>query len=164
MNKKLKHLIFSALIGSAYAALTILFAPISYGPIQIRVSEALTILPYFSFYSIWGLFIGCILANIFGGNGILDIIFGSIATLASAILTYYIGKSKINFKRYIAPLPAVIINAIVVGFLLSFLFKMPFIITALWVGLGEFISAYVLGLPLLIFLDNNSKFKNSLKN
>ena len=162
MNKT-KHLVFASLVGAIYATLTLLLAPISYGPVQIRVSEALTILPFFSSYSIWGLFVGCILANIFGGNGILDIIFGSAATLGAAIFTYYIGKSKLNFKKYIAPLPAVIINAIIIGFLLSFLFEMPFIITALWVGLGESIACYAFGLPLLMFLDKNSKLKNLLK-
>lgn len=161
MNKT-KHLVFAAMVGSLYLVLTIFLAPISYGPIQVRVSEALTVLPFFSSFSIWGVFIGCIIANIFGGNGILDVLFGSTATLIASIITYYIGKSKLSFKKYLAPLPAVIINAIMVGFLLSFLFKLPFTITAFWIGLGEFIACYAVGLPFLIFLDKNSKLKKFL--
>lgn len=162
MNNKTRRIVFGAFIGAVYAALTILLAPISYGPLQIRISEALTILPFFSPYSIVGLFIGCIIANIFGGNGIMDIVFGSLATLIAAIITYYIGKMKFKLKAYLAPLPAVIINAIVVGAVLYYTQNIPLVATMLWVGLGELIACYVLGIPLLMVIDKNHKVKEYL--
>lgn len=162
-RKKINHLVFAALIGSIYATLTILLTPISYGQIQVRVAEALTVLPFFSSYSIWGLFVGCIVANIFGGNGPIDIIFGSLATLVAAIITYYIGKSNIRFKKYLAPLPPVIINAVVVGFILNYTLQLPLIITMLWVGLGEAVSCYVTGLAVLTVFEKNSALMKYLK-
>lgn len=149
-------------MGAVYAVLTIILAPISYGPLQIRVSEALTILPFFSPYSIVGLFIGCIIANIFGGNGITDIIFGSMATLGAALITYYIGRMKFKYKAYLAPLPPVIINAIVVGLVLYYVQNLPLIGTMLWVGLGEAVACYVIGIPLLMIIEKNKKLKEYL--
>ncbi|SNX53212.1 QueT transporter family protein [Thermoanaerobacterium sp. RBIITD] len=162
MNKSTKKIVFGALIAAIYAVVTIALAPISYGQIQVRVAEALTILPFFSAYSILGLFVGCIIANLVGGNGILDIVFGSLATLIAAIITYYIGRSKLKFKRYLAPLPPVIINAIVIGIELNIVLKLPLIASMLWVGLGELIACYVLGLPILLFIDKNEKLKEYL--
>lgn len=162
-RKKIIHLVFAALIGSIYATLTILLAPISYGQIQVRVAEALTVLPFFSSYSIGGLFVGCIVANIFGGNGPIDIIFGSLATLVAAIMTYYIGKSNIYYKKYLAPLPPVIINAVAVGFILHYTLQLPLIITMLWVGLGEAVSCYVIGLAVLTVFEKNSALMKYLK-
>lgn len=162
MNKSTKKIVFGALIAAIYAVVTIALAPISYGQIQVRVAEALTILPFFSAYSILGLFVGCIIANLVGGNGIFDIVFGSLATLIAAIITYYIGRSKLKFKRYLAPLPPVIINAIVIGIELNIVLKLPLIASMLWVGLGELIACYVLGLPILLFIDKNEKLKEYL--
>lgn len=162
-RKKIIHLVFAAVIGSIYATLTILLAPISYGQIQVRVAEALTVLPFFSSYSIGGLFVGCIVANIFGGNGPIDIIFGSLATLVAAIVTYYIGKSNIHYKKYLAPLPPVIINAVVVGFILHYTLQLPLILTMLWVGLGEAISCYAIGLAVLTVFEKNSALMKYLK-
>ena len=73
----------AAIVGAAYAAMTIALAPISYGAVQLRVSEVLCILPFFIPGTAWGLFVGCALANILTGN-IFDIIFGSLAPLAAA--------------------------------------------------------------------------------
>ena len=81
-----KYLTHAAIIAAVYVVLTIIFAPISYGQVQVRISEALTVLPYFTPAAIPGLFIGCIIANIYGGAGIIDIIFGSLATLFAAFL------------------------------------------------------------------------------
>jgi uncharacterized membrane protein len=102
----------AAMIGAIYALLTVLFAPISYGMIQVRISEMLMILPYFTSAAIPGLFVGCFIANIYGGQGILDIVFGSLATLLSAYIV-----SKIS-NKYLVPLPPVIINALIVGWVL----------------------------------------------
>jgi uncharacterized membrane protein len=155
--------VFGALIGAVYAALTVVLQPISSGQVQVRVAEALTILPFFSASSVLGLFVGCVVANIYVGNGMIDIVFGSLATLLAAIATYYIGRSTLKLNKYIAPLPPVIINAVVVGFILNYLYQLPLFISMLWVGLGQFIACYVLGLPLMFAIDKNEKLKNYLK-
>jgi uncharacterized membrane protein len=162
-NNKVVKLVFAALVGAIYAAITIAFAPISYGQLQVRVSEALTLLPFFSSYSVWGLFAGCIIANIFGGAGIIDVVFGSLATLVAASLTYYIGKSNLKYKRILAPMPPVVINAVVVGLILKITLHLPLVISMLWVGLGEFISCYVIGLMLLSVVEKNRKLMEYLR-
>ncbi|MDI3312397.1 MAG: QueT transporter family protein [Thermoanaerobacterium sp.] len=162
MNSKTKKIVYGALIAAVYAAVTVALAPISYGQVQVRVAETLTIMPFFSSYSIFGLFVGCIIANMIGGNGIFDVVFGSLATLISAVITYYIGKSNLRYKRYLAPLPPVVINAIIIGIELNFLYKLPLVASMLWVGLGEMIACYVLGLPLLLYIDKNDKIKSMI--
>ncbi len=147
MKIDIKKIAFGALIASMYTALTLLFAPISYGAVQFRISEALAVLPYFTPVAIYGLFIGCIISNIFGGNGIHDILFGSLATLAAAAATYRI-RSKL-----LAPLPPVLINALVVGAMLSMLYELDLFMSMLTVGIGQFVVLYVLGLPLIFYLD-----------
>ena len=119
MRNKTRKIVFAALIAAIYAALTIILAPISYGLLQIRISEVFTVLPFFSAFPIWGLFVGCMVSNFFSPFGIIDMIFGSLATLFAATITYYIGKSNIPYKKYLAPLPAVIVNAIIVAFLIN---------------------------------------------
>ncbi|MCP2239795.1 QueT transporter family protein [Thermoanaerobacterium thermosaccharolyticum] len=162
MNKKTKKIVYGALIAALYAVMTIALAPISYGQIQVRVAEALTVLPFFSSYSILGLFVGCIIANMVGGNGVFDIVFGSLATLISAVITYYIGKSNLKYKRYLAPLPPVLINAVIIGIEMNVVFKLPLVASMLWVGLGDMVVCYVLGLPLLLYIDKNEKIKEML--
>jgi len=144
---RLNYWVRAAMIGAIYVVLTLIFAPISYGMIQVRVSEMLMVLPYFTGAAIPGLFVGCMIANIFGGYGMLDIVFGSLATLISAYLV-----TKIDYK-YLVPLPPVIVNAIIVGKILSIVLEMPFYLTAMWVGIGQVIACYGLGLPLLLFLE-----------
>lgn len=163
MKSKTQKIVIAALIAAVYAALTISLAFISYGEIQFRVAEALTILPFFSSISIAGLFIGCVIANLLSPIGPLDIVVGSLATLIAAIITYYIGKSNIKYKRYLAPMPAVLVNAVVIGLLISYSANIPFILPALQVGFGELVCTYVLGLPLLLFIEKNSKLKKYLK-
>jgi len=162
LNSKTKKIVYGALIAAVYAVVTVALAPISYGQVQVRVAEALTIMPFFSSYSIFGLFVGCIIANMIGGNGIFDVVFGSLATLISAVITYYIGKSNLRYKRYLAPLPPVVINGIIIGIELNFLYKLPLVASMLWVGLGEMIACYVLGLPLLLYIDKNDKIKSMI--
>ena len=137
----------AAMIGAIYALLTVIFAPISYGMIQVRISEMLMVLPFFTAAARPGLFVGCFIANIFGGQGILDIVFGSLATLLAAYLV------SITSNKYLVPLPPVIINAIIVGWVLHVVLGFPFYLTALWVGLGQLLACYGLGLPLLLLLE-----------
>ena len=115
-NKNTMFLVQAAAIGAIYVVLTLLFAPLSYGEVQVRFSEALTILPYFTPAAIPGLFVGCILSNLLGGAIPVDIIFGSIATLIGAIFTYKLrGASK-----WLAPLPPIAANTVIVPFVLYY--------------------------------------------
>ncbi len=140
----------AAFVAAIYAALTLALAPISYSAIQVRVAEALTVLPFLSALSIPGLFVGCLVANIFGtfftGLGWYDVVFGSLATLLAAWLT-----SKMP-RPILAPLPPIIINGLVVGAYVSLLSNLPYWSTALYIGLGEAVAGYLLGYPLLLFL------------
>lgn len=145
------------MVAAVYAVVTLLFLPISYGPIQVRISEALTVLPYVTPFSVWGLGLGCMLANIFGGYGIYDIIFGSLATLGAGFLT------RMMPSPYLAPVPPVIVNALVVGTYLSILTDFPLAAAVLYVGLGETLACFGLGLPLLLFILRRQKILNFLR-
>ncbi|NLI60345.1 MAG: QueT transporter family protein [Clostridiales bacterium] len=147
-NKKTRFIVEAAILAAIYAAITILLAPISYGQIQVRIAEALTILPYFTPAAVPGLFVGCILANIFGGS-IIDIVFGSLASLIAAIL------SRKAPKPWLVPLPPVIINGLVIGWVLYMVEGLPYWLTVGTVTLGQIISCYGLGYPLLIILEKN---------
>jgi len=148
---KLNYLVRVAMIAAIYVVLSILFAPISYGPVQVRIAEALVVLPFIDPSAIIGLFLGCVLANVYGGLGMVDIIGGSLCTLIAAYLTYKVKKPKL------APLPPVLINAFGVSIYLHLLFDLPYWITVLYIGIGEAIACYVLGYPLLILLIKNKK-------
>jgi uncharacterized membrane protein len=145
----IRFVVEAAVIAAMYATLTILI-PGGSGQIQVRVSEALTVLAFFTPAAVPGLFIGCLTANIFVGAGIYDIIFGSLATLIAAFLT-----NKMPIK-YLAPLPPVIINAVVVAFILKISINAPIFITMGLVALGELIACYGLGYPLMLFLEKQS--------
>jgi uncharacterized membrane protein len=153
MNKNLKFITQAAAIAAIYAVLTIVLGPLGSEVIQVRISEALTILPFFTPAAIPGLFVGCIIANIVTGAGPWDVLFGSLATLIAAFLTYKMPK------KYLAPLPPVIVNAIIVGVVLGWLYGFPYWFSILTVGAGELISCYALGYPLLLILD---RYKNRL--
>lgn len=145
--KKTNYLVQAAFIGAIYATITIAFASISYGQVQVRISEALTILPFFTPAAIPGLFIGCILANIYGGQGMVDIVFGSLATLLAAFLSYKMPK------KWLVPIPPIVVNGIVVGFILNYLYGLPLIVMMGWVSLGQLIACYGLGYPLMVILE-----------
>jgi uncharacterized membrane protein len=148
-----KFIAQSAVIAAAYAGLTVLFAPISYGGLQVRVSEILTVLPFFTAAAIPGLFIGCMVANIFSPNGIADIIAGSLATLAAAALSYYMPK------KWLVPMPPVMVNAIVIGVMLGLMYNSPIWAMILYVAAGQAIACYAGGYPLLLLLN---KFKDKI--
>ncbi len=136
----------AAMIAAIYVVVTLLGASFSYGEVQVRLSEALTILPVFTPAAIPGLFIGCLLSNILGGCILLDIVFGSLATLIGAVFTWTLR----NKSKYLAPLPPIIANVLVVPFVLKYGYMQPFPIPfmMLTVGIGEVISCGVLGLIL----------------
>ncbi|MGI6704348.1 MAG: QueT transporter family protein [Clostridia bacterium] len=153
MNNRImiKMMARGAMIAGIYAILTISFAPISYGPLQVRISEALTVLPFLWPEAVMGLFVGCITANFLGGLGIWDIALGSTATLIAAWLT-----SKTT-KPWLAPLPPVLINSVIVGGYLSLLYNIPWWSTMTYVAVGQAVACYLLGLPLLHLMLNSKK-------
>lgn len=136
-----------AMIAALYVVLCVAFAPISYGEVQLRVAEALTILPYFTPAAIPGLFIGCIISNLMGGGIMLDVIFGSLATLIGAVGTYMLRKAT----PWVAPLPPIAANALIVPFVLYYGYAVPLPIPfmMLTVGAGEVLGCGILGLVLL---------------
>ncbi len=140
------------MIAAIYVVLNIIFAPISYGPIQVRIAEALVVLPFIDPSAIIGLFLGCILANVIGPLGMVDIMGGSLCTLVAAYLTYKVKNPKL------APLPPVLINAFGVSIYLHLIFDLPYWITVLYIGIGELIACYILGYPLLVLLIKNKKW------
>lgn len=154
-NKGTQFLTEAAAIGAIYVVLTLLLAPLSFGEVQIRFSEALTILPFFTPSAIPGLFIGCIIANLLGGAIPVDIIFGSIATLIGAVFTYKLRNSN----RFLAPIPPIAANAIIVPFVLRFGYgvNLPIPLMMLTVGIGEVVSCAIVGLILQTAL---LKYKN----
>ncbi len=143
-NKSTLFLAQGAMIAAVYVVLTLVFAPISYGEVQVRVSEALTVLPFFTSAAVPGLFVGCLIANILGGAILPDIIFGSIATLLGAAGTYLLRKRT----RFLAPAPPIVANTVIVPFVLYYGYgvNLPIPFMMLTVGAGEVISCGVLGL------------------
>lgn len=158
----IRKLTFVAMVGAMYTALTLALAPVAYGPVQFRLSEALCILPYFFPATKWGLFVGCALSNLFGGYGVLDIVFGSLATLLAGYCT-----SKIR-SRPLALLPVVLFNALIVGAVIAWAstpgaFWEGYLVNAVQLGLSEFGVMYFIGLPLLYILPKYRLF-NKLQN
>lgn len=143
---KILYLTQAAMIAALYVVLTVLGASLAFGEVQIRFAEALTILPVFTPAAVQGLFIGCLIGNILGGAILPDIIFGSIATFIGAFFTWKLR----NQSKYLAPLPPIISNIIIVPFVLKYGYQVPLPIPfmMLTVGIGEVLSAGVIGLIL----------------
>ncbi|MCI8709118.1 MAG: QueT transporter family protein [Dorea sp.] len=145
-NKNVTFLTQAAMIAAIYVVLTLLFRPVSFGEIQVRISEALTILPLFTPAAVPGVFAGCLIANIIGGGILPDIIFGSLATLIGAVLTYRLRERT----PFLAPLPPIAANTVIVPFVLFYGYgvNLPIVFMMLTVGIGEVLSCGVLGLLL----------------
>ncbi len=151
-NKNRKRLVYiceAGVIAALYAAITLLIAPIGSGAIQCRVSEALCVLPFFTSSAIPGLTLGCLVANLFTGGLWQDVLFGTLATLLGAVGAYLLRKVP-----YLVPLPTVLANTVIIPLVLAFAYRVPDGIPFLMltVGLGEVISAYLLGMLLLVTL------------
>ena len=146
MNKKFfttRRIAHGAIIAAVYVVLCIIFQPISYGPIQFRIAEALTIMPLFTPAAIPGLFVGCILANIIGQGVIMDVIFGSLATLIGAVLGYLLRRN-----RWLVPIPAVVANALIIPFVLHYgygITDIPIALEMVYILAGEVVGCYILG-------------------
>ena len=137
----------AAMIAAIYVVLTIFISAfhLASGAIQIRISEALTILPAFTPAAIPGLFLGCLISNLITGAMLPDIIFGSLATLLGALGTYFLRKYK-----WAIPIPPILANVLIIPWILSYVYCFPGSIPyfMLTVGVGEIISCGVLGMIL----------------
>ncbi|SMO84701.1 QueT transporter family protein [Melghirimyces algeriensis] len=144
-----------SMIAAIYATLTIALAPLSYGLVQFRISEVLTVLPWLTPLAIPGLFIGALVANLFSPVGFYDVLFGSLASLIAAWLT-----AKMPAK-WLAPLPPVLVNALMIGILLKTVSGLDVTLTAamLYVGAGQLAVCYGLGLPFLYVME---RFRNRI--
>ena len=162
-RKTTTYLAEAAIIAALYVVLTWLanLAGMASGVIQVRLSEALTILPLFTNAAVPGLAVGCVLANILTGCAPWDVVFGSLATLIGAVGTYLIGRyvKKRNLKEWTAPLPPILSNTLIIPWVLSLVYgvedSIPFLM--LTVGIGEVISAGILGLLLYLALRPHAK-------
>ena len=150
-QKKAYFITQAAVIAALYVVLTMFINAfnLANGAIQVRISEALTILPYFTPAAIPGLFVGCLLSNFLTGAAIWDIVFGSLATLLGAIGTYLLRKWK-----WCAPIPPILANTIIIPFVLTYAYGLPggipfFMLT---IGAGEVLSCGILGMILLFAL------------
>ena len=154
--KKTVFLVQVGIIAAAYAALTIGVYPLSYGAVQFRFSEALTILAAFTPAAIPGLSIGCFISNIIGPYSWIDAVFGTSATLLAAICSWCARKIMIKGLPVLSAMFPVVFNALIIGLEINIFFLAEnqtftasgFLLSALWVGLGELAVCYVLGLPL----------------
>ncbi len=162
MNTALRQkLVYPAVVGAAYAALTMLLAPISYAAIQCRVSEVLCILPFFLPETAVGLFVGCAVANTISAAGILDVVFGSLATLLAGLCTAYFGRSfRRSWElpslgvRALACLMPVLWNGVIIGAVLSWSFTPEafwpgFLLMGAEVAAGEAVVMLLAALPLM---------------
>lgn len=149
----IRDLTLAAMLAAVYAVLTMALPIPQYAGVQIRFAEALTVLPFLFPAATPGLFVGCLVANLLSPYGALDIIFGSLATLLAAVWTQH------TQHKWLAPLPPVLCNAVIVGAVISFeqtgftgAFAGAFAYNAVTVGVGEAIACYVLGGLLLTLL------------
>ena len=157
--KKTEFITKTAAIAGLYIILTVLNAGFSSGPIQCRLSEALCILPVFTISAVPGVTVGCLVSNIIVVGATWDIVFGTFATFIGAVGTYLLRKCK-----FLAFIPPIIANTVIVPFILSFVYKSPGSIW--WFGLtvfiGEVISCGVLGMLLFGVINKNKAFKKYL--
>lgn len=164
MRVKTKKIVRLGLVAAIYAALTIALGAISYGPIQFRIAEVMTLLPLIGKEYIIALTIGCFLSNVVGGFGLPDIIFGTLATFISVYLVYLTGKTMKDKPGYvlIASLWPTIVNAIIIGGVVLHLFiGLPLVLSILQVGFGQFVVITIIGVPL--FKIFNNKYLKLLK-
>ena len=149
-RRNTKNLCLSALIAALYAALTLAFQPISYGAVQFRISEALTLLPVLFPQAVPGLTLGCLISNLFNPMGatVYDVVFGTLATLIAAVITW-----RMRASIWGRGLPPVLCNAIIVGLVLTYAYGIDMLwMNMLTVGLGEAVVCYVLGVPMIKLL------------
>lgn len=167
---KVHQMVTCAMIAAIYAAVSLALAPISFGMVQIRVSEAMTLLPIFDPVTILGVTLGCLVTNLVGfmtgANilGWLDILFGTGATLIAAVLTWLLRNIRFKGLPLLAGIPPVLVNMCVIGMELCYLMVgefnwQIFCLNAIGVGLGQLLSCFALGMPLVWFLQKTGLHK-----
>lgn len=161
-NDLTKRLTRTALIAAIYAVVTLAIAPFAYGNIQFRISEVLVLLAVFDPLYIGGLTLGCLIANLLGPNGPMDVIFGTLATLISVYAIYLTGKLIKNYKikLLVSSIWPTVFNGLIIGWMLNKLYGLPLILSIGEVALGELVVITCIGVPL--FLMAGSRFKNAM--
>ncbi len=147
MKNSTKILTFNAVVAALYIVLTMPFMSISFQALQLRVAESLTILPCVLPFSVWGIFLGCVVSNIVSPFGIADIVFGSLITLVAGFAT-----SKIK-NIFLAPLPPVLLNAFglpLIWFLIGA--EEAYWFNVLSILASQALVLYVLGIPVALFM------------
>lgn len=141
-----KKIARGAAITALYVVITYFLVPISFGPIQFRVAEALTLLPMIFPEAVPALFLGVLIANVLGGLGLVDIIGGSLVTLIAAYFTY---RNRNNIFAYLSP---IIFNAFLISIYLHILFELPYWLNVIQIALSEAAVVLILGVPLIKYL------------
>ncbi|MDL2234363.1 QueT transporter family protein [Ruminococcaceae bacterium OttesenSCG-928-L11] len=162
MKLSTRNLVVCAMIAALYTAICMALMPLSYGMVQIRAAEALTLLPVFSPVAIWGVTLGCAVSNLVGlftgaNPLILDAVFGTLATLIAAVLSYLARNVRVKGIPVLSAVPPVIVNALIIGLEITYLeaggfHPQMFLLNALYVGAGQAVSCFGLGLPLVYLL------------
>ena len=161
-NLSVRRLVRCAVIAAVYVVVCLVLAPFSYGAVQVRVAEALCLLPVFGAEYIVGVTLGCFLANLLGST-IVDVVFGTLATLLACLVTYKLRDIRVKGLAIPASLPPVVFNMIIVGaFEITFFFSdgaptaMLAVFNAVTVGIGELISCTILGVALVKLIESNA--------
>ncbi|MBE6888095.1 MAG: QueT transporter family protein [Ruminococcaceae bacterium] len=171
--KKTNYMANQAMIAAIYTALSVCLSAVSYGPVQIRISEAMTLLPVFGIHNIWGVTIGCFMTNLIGfftGANILgglDMIFGTAATFAAALMSYAVRNIRFKNMPVLSAIPPIAVNAVVIGWELCIVVaggfnSVVFMAQAVAVAAGQFLSCMVAGLLMVRIIENNKELKQRL--
>jgi uncharacterized membrane protein len=155
-----KALTRGGIIGAVYVVLTMALFPLSFGAVQVRISEGLTLLPLIFPESVLGLTVGCLISNLFG-NGVIDVVFGTLATFLSAILTRLVAKNiKKDFLKFlVGGIFPVVINAVVIPFTFLAITESfsVYLISAVQIFIGQALAVYLFGVPMFYVIKKGSK-------
>lgn len=166
-NSSVRKLVRCGVVAAIYVVLCLALQPLSYGAVQVRVAEALCLLPVFGTEYIVGVVLGCFLANLIGST-VADVVFGTLATLLACLVTYKLRNVRIKGLAIPASLPPVVFNAVIIGIEISVLFADPMSTAPLWmayitngisVAIGELISCTVLGVALVKLIEANPSLR-----
>lgn len=157
-----KRLVRAAMVAAIYVVLCLVLAPFSYGAVQVRLAEMLCLLPVFGAEYIVAVTLGCFLANLLGST-LVDVVFGTTATLAACLVTYAVRKVRVGGLAIPAAVPPIVSNAVIVG-ALELTFFLPGVTgtaalaawNALTVGIGEVVSCGILGVALVKLIESNT--------
>ena len=164
-NSSVRKLVHCGVVAAIYVVLCLALQPLSYGAVQVRVAEALCLLPVFGAEYIVGVVLGCFLANLLGST-IVDVIFGTLATLLACLVTYKLRNVRFKGLAIAASLPPVLFNAVIIGIEIAVMF--PTSSSPIWlvcitngisVGIGEVISCTVLGVVLVKLIESNAALR-----